>query len=412
MPEPTDTGAGTGVKGPFIPHSAYVTNFKLHVPDNILNEASLVEIYLGESILNPVLTTTISVQDTASVYKNLDAYKGAYVDLSMYNPNIGEDYTLDVKQVIYRIENRMPMNYNSESFNLQACDETLLNNARVRISYFWQCSNPGSIVDQVLNCAGAKNIIMPKPPSNIRNYQAANIHPFQIIAEQADFSINSNNDPSYLHFMTYRKFGSHHFESFQDMTKKAPVWYYYYNEKGQDTQQIGDPHSIMQYSFPCEFDLLSDIMNGLDFNPEYKTSMISVNPQSGEMYLVGGQVGDYGCGGIGGVISASAFSNMNSSQDDGCETAIEQYLHLRPPRMALLQSDKISLKMIVPFNPIIHAGDMIDVKFYAKRDDIEYDYGSGKYLIVSLTHNIKPGATMYATTTLECVSRSVGTGEV
>ena len=102
---------------------------------------------------------------------------------------------------------------------------------------------------------------------------------------------------------------------------------------------------------------------------------------------------------------------MNSSEDDGCETAIEQYLHLRPPRMALLQSDKISLKMIVPFNPLIHAGDTIDVKFYAKRDDVD-DYGSGKYLIVNMVHNIKPGATMYGTTSVECVSRTVSQGEV
>lgn len=405
MPEPTNIYP----KGPFIQHSAQIDNFKITVPDNILEETSLVEIYLSESLLNPMLTTSVVLQDTASLFKDLDQYKGRYIEMSISNPNIGSQ-GIDVRQVIYRIENRTPMNYNTESFTLQACDETLLNNSRLRISHFWQCTNPGDIVSQVLGCVGAKNIDV-QNPTNIRNYQAPNIHPFQIIAEQADFSINSQSTPDYLHYMTYRQFGTHHFQSIQDLAAKGAMWDYVYDEKGLDSNQIGNPHNIMQYSFPCEFDLLSDIMNGLDSDPQYKSSMTAVNPQTGEMYLIGGEVGGYGCGGIGGVISGSAFTNLNSSQDDGCETMIEQYLHLRPPRIALLQADKISLKIIVPFNPLLHAGDSINAKFYAKRSNVD-DYGTGKYLIVNMTHNIKPGASMYATTTLECVARTVGQGEV
>lgn len=407
-------------KGPYIPHSASIDYFDITVDNSMVSETSLAEIYMTESLLSPVLATSVVFQDTATLYKNLDNFKGAFLEMSLRNPNIdpesGRDRAalmssaLNIRQPIYRIENRTPMNYNSESFTLQACDDTLLNNARTRISFFWNCANPGTIAEQVLACIGAKDTKI-ESPSNIRNYQAQNIHPFQIVAEQADFSVNSKMDPSFLHFMTYRNFGTHHFQSMQTLAQCPPVWSYYYNEKGFDPLQIGDPHNIMQYSFPCEFDLLSDIMNGLDFNPEYKTTMIAVNPFTAAFNLVGGTVGGYGCGGIGGVISGSAFTNKGSSEDDGCETMIEQYLHLRPPRMALLQGDKISLKMIVPFNHRLHAGDVVDVKFLAKRDN-EADHGSGKYLIVNMTHNIKPGAVMYATTTLECVARSVSQGEV
>lgn len=408
-------------RGPFLPHSASLDYFNITVNDNMVEETSLAEIYMTESLLSPVLATSVVFHDTATLNKNLDDYKGAFLEMSLRNPNIDgsvgdreqeifSSSTLNVRQPIYRIENRTPMNYNSESFTLQACDDTLLNNARTRISFFWNCTNPGMIAEQVLACIGAKDTKI-EMPSNIRNYQAQNIHPFQIVAEQADFSVNGQMDPSFLHFMTYRNFGTHHFQSMQSLAQCPPVWSYYYNEKGLNDMQIGDPHNIMQYSFPCEFDLLSDIMNGLDFNPEYKTTMIAVNPFTAAFNLIGGTVGGYGCGGIGGVISGSAFTNKGSSEDDGCETMIEQYLHLRPPRMALLQGDKISLKIVVPFNHKLHAGDMIDVKFYAKRDG-DVDYGSGNYLIVNMTHNIKPGAAMYATTTLECVARSVSQGEV
>lgn len=382
------------------------------ISDRLLTEQSLVEVYLSETILSPTLQTTIFVHDSVPIYKNYDDYKGARIIMELSNPNIPSE-SLKIDQVVYRIENRKLINYHTETYQLQACDDTLLNNAKARVSAFYQCASPQQIVSEALNCVSAKAIDFGSmPPSNIRNYQPANIHPFQVVSEQADYSITSGGDPSYLHYMTYRNLGTHHFISMRELTLNPSVWNYKYNDKGFE-EQLADPNNIMQYEFPCEFDLLSDIMNGQVYKEisgeGFEPSITAVNPFNSGSSVVSNQVKNYCCGGIGGVMHASTYTNSGSHEDDGCETNVEQYLHKRPPRMALLQKDKISLKIIVPFNPKLHAGDMIYAEFWSKRDK-RIDYGTGDYLIVSLSHNVKNGG--YGITTLECVSRTVGQGEV
>ena len=399
-------GGPNSTKG--IPYSGFIDTIDIEgVGRAITDEASLVEVYLSETLLSPTLQTTVTVQDTVAINKNLDSYKSQFLNLSLYNPNI--DFTLRVKQPIYRIENRKLINYHTEGYQLQACDDTLLNNAKKRMSSFYKCTNPKAVVSEALNCIDAKKIDFGQmPPVNVRNYQPNNIHPFQVVSEQADYSITPDGDPSYLHWMTYRDLGTHNFKSLRELTMNPTVWTYQYNDKGFD-EQIKDPHNIMQYEFPCEFDVLSDIMNGLGAGKGFEPSITAMNMFSSGSHVVNNTIGNYCCGGIGGVMHASTFTNNGSHEDDGCETNVEQYLHIRPSRMALLQRDKISLKIIVPFNPTLHAGDMIEVNFIAKRDGSK-DYGSGDYLIVNLSHNIKTGG--YGISTFECVSRTVGYGEV
>ena len=401
-----------------VPYSGFIDDINVDdVPQKLVSEQSLVEVYLSETILSPTLQTTVFIQDTATMAKNYDLYKGKRLKIQLSNPNI--EQILKVDQVLYRIENRKMINYQTEGYQLQACDDTLLENAKIRVSSFYQCASPQQIVSEALNCVKAKQIDFGNnPPANIRNYQPANIHPFQVVSEQADYSITESGDPSYLHFMTYRDYGTHHFKSLKEMATNPVVWTYFYNEKGAN-EQLSDPNNIMQYEFPCEFDLLSDIMNGLvtgnggiwgeDEVTRITPSITAINPFNSGSSVVSNAVKDYCCGGIGGVMHASTFTNAGTHEDDGCETNVEQYLHLRPPRMALLQRDKISLKIIVPFNPMLHAGDKIRCEFWAKRDNT-LDFGTGEYVIVSLSHNVKSGG--YGITTLECVSRSVAWGEV
>jgi hypothetical protein len=78
--------------------------------------------------------------------------------------------------------------------------------------------------------------------------------------------------------------------------------------------------------------------------------------------------------------------------------------------MSLLDQDKIALRLTVPFSPFLHAGDVIDVSIPDKGVGNGEVYGSGKYLISSMTHNIKAGG--LGITTLECVSNTVAAGRV
>ena len=88
-------------------------------------------------------------------------------------------------------------------------------------------------------------------------------------------------------------------------------------------------------------------------------------------------------------------SNYNTEKDqDQCASEIEKYLLKRQARMSLLEQDKIALSLTVPWNPMLHAGKMIDVELPRKgveggKNEDKLLYGSGRYLIVNLTHTIK-----------------------
>lgn len=371
----------------------------------IFNEMAVTEIQLNESLLSASLETSILFQSSIHTLpmKNYDDFRNSEVKVKMANPNImtGPDdpFILETTQRIYRLENRKPMSYQLENFTIKACDQSLLNNEVTRVSDYYKCLTPSEVAHRALSALGVANVDIEEsfPP---RDYNAANIPPFQILAEQAEVAL-ATNDPSFLHFMTFKNGATHNFKSLRTMANQSPVWSYVYNVKGLGGQ-LGNPYNIMAYEFPCDFDLLSDIQNGVGMG----TSVISMNPFSGSTGIVGGNINE--AGGMGNGNNVDIVSDINTT-DDNCGVQAEDYTPLRKSRIGLIQPEMISLRLLVPFNPLLHAGEMINVAFHSSLNG-ELDYGSGDYLIVNMNHTIKTGG--YGVTTMELVSRSIGHGEV
>jgi hypothetical protein len=108
-----------------------------------------------------------------------------------------------------------------------------------------------------------------------------------------------------------------------------------------------------------------------------------------------------------------SFTNLGSATEQAsCNLEVEKYLPRRQARMSLLEQDKVALRVTVPWNPSLNAGKVITVELYDKSSPgaATYTYGSGNYLIASVVHNIKQGG--FATTTMDCVSTTVGIGVV
>jgi hypothetical protein len=236
-----------------------------------------------------------------------------------------------------------------------------------------------------------------------------------VVAQQANAALANGNDPSFVHYMTYKDFGTHHFRSIYSLTKEAPAINkpFVFAETGA-ASGYGHPLSIMTYNFPCDFDLLSDILNGIDVDGSFISSGIFGNLLAGFFGLMGNKSTECGLGG-GNMNIAKTNFNTEQAQDQ-CPSEIEKYLLKRQARMSLLEQDKIALSLTVPWNPMLHAGKMIDVEL--PRKGVEESagrenkllYGSGRYLIVNLTHTIKNGG--FSTTTMECVAQTAGQGIV
>lgn len=378
----------------------------------MLDQVTLVEATLGESLLTPGLQTTLRVHSYQHnlPIKVLDNFKNKTLRLKVERPileRFGYPAVMNIAQVNYRIDNRVPINNNTEEFLFHACDRTLLNDAATLVSKYWKCTSPSDVVSYVLrSCAGARNLDI-EGSCCPRDYMAENIHPFQVVNQQADVALANGNDPSFIHFMTYANNGTHHFRSLNSLTKQSPIMEYVYSEVGIK-HGYGNPSSLLTLSFPCDFDLLSDILNGIGPDGADINSFAAFNPLRKMFNLFGDQT--KGCG-VGSAMLKIAMSNMGSeAAQQMCPDYAKYFILKRQARMGLLEQDKIALRVVVPWNPILHAGQVIRLTLQNKEDPDTYNYGTGNYLIHSMTHTIKQGG--YAASSLDCVSVTVGGGIV
>lgn len=386
------------------------------INDELFIDLSVKEMTLTESLMTPGLQTSMTFHNFihTPTIKVLDNFKSAVVNLYFERPvlqGFGFPKDLSIYSRIYRLSNRKLINNNVEEFTLHGCDDTLLNDARNLVSKSWKCVTPSSVVSEVLqSCVGAKSMDI-EASGPARDYIAENIHPFQVINQQADVAL-AGDDPSFLHYMTYEGFasgqpiGTHHFRSLKSLTAgDRGVARFFFQETGANAG-FNHPESIITYSFLCDFDYLSDILNGLDLDGKLMSSLVTINPMLKQQSLLGNKA--VGCG-VGGGQYMTAFSNFNSAgEQDSCNTDVEKHLLLRQARMSLLEEDKLALRLTVPFNPVLHAGKMIEVYIINKSTGKYDNYGTGLYLIHSMTHNIKTGG--YGVTTMDCVAQSVGGG--
>lgn len=385
-----------------------LVNAQVAVGNETFQDITVKEIILGESLLTPGLQTAVTLQ--SFVYsqqpKTWGSYKNEPITIIMAD---SASRFMMVNQRVYRIDNReMDINVGqTESLTIHACDPTLLNDAKSLVSKSWKCTRPSSIVDYVLrSCVGAMNTQVDSADP-ARDYIAENIHPFQVIQQQCNVALYENNNPDFLHYMTFENMasgqGKHYFRALKKLESGAP-YKVYSNVDGGNSSLTAATRAI-NFSFPCDFDLLSDLLNGIDENGMPFNSVSVVNPMVGSIDLLGGSVG--GCG-IGKGNAKQAITNKGSSQQqNSCDLEVEKYLPLRQARMGLLEKDKIAFRMTIPWDPELHVGYVIGFNHLGKRENEGVPlYGSGDYLVVSLKHNIQLGG--FATTTVDCIHTNIG----
>ena len=374
------------------------------------------EVVLGESLTTPGLQTAVTLQ--SQIYntslKNFDQMKNKDITISMATADGSSQMV--VRQKVYRLDNRefMPLNIGqTEEFTVHACDQTLLNDAKSLVSKSWKCTKPSEIVDYVLNsCVGATDTDIESAGPG-RDYLAENIHPFQVIAQQCNVALANGDDPSFTHYMTFDPFGGggiHHFRSLKSLCERGTSKITYYQSETGAWPGDSSSQPAINFMFPCDFDLLSDLLNGVDEKGQNINTFSGMNLLSGAMQAFGNQAGmQGGCGIGGGNYKIGQTNSGTAGQQNGCEMKIEEYLLKRQARMSLLEKDKVALRITARWNPDIHAGDIITLHWWDKQTGRDL-YGSGDYLVSSMMHKIQHGG--FGTTTLDCVSTTAGGGVV
>jgi hypothetical protein len=379
------------------------------VSPSLLEQVTPAEVTLGESLLTPGLQTAVRCQSYFHniPIKDLNQFRNTKININIERPSLarsGIHTTMDVSNTLYRLDKRHLINDQIEEYTLHACHQTLLNDAKSLVSKLWQCSTPSQVTAEVLSgCAGAGPMnIEGAPPARL--YMAENIHPFQVVAQQGNAALQGGNNPDFVHFMTYEALGTHHFRSLKTMCSQSHVMDFYYDTTGAAAGGYGNPNGIMTHSFPCDFDLLSDCLNGMNESGSDISTFLGFNPFMRSVAQAGSQAG--GCGlGSGNPKTGSSAAGSEGMQNM-CPDLSEKYILKRQARMGMLEQDKIALRLVVPWNPILNAGKIIRLNLKNAHDWRLFNFGSGDYLIHSIMHNIKYGG--FSTLTIDCVSNTVG----
>lgn len=378
-------------------------------------DLTVTEVNLAESLLTPGLQTSFVCHSFVYARNDLDRFKNQSITLNLHNEFTRLTVT---NHKIYRLDSRALFNSVSslQQFVVHACDNSLLKDASLLVSKSWGCATPADVVNDMLGtkCIGATSPDVQSDSGPGRDYLADNIHPFQVIAQQANVAIDGD-DPSFVHYMTYENQGTHHFKSLSSMCNEVPQVTFEYAETGlaglKDYNHAfsGNRRPAIAFSFPCDFDLLSDVLNGISTTGQNINVLASFSPLTGDMSSFGSML--QGTCREGANYKSSITNSGTAKQQQSCPTNVEQYLLKRQARMGLLERDKVALRIIVPWCPDIHAGHLINFIIPDKRGKgMNQIYGSGTYLVASLIHKITLGG--FSTTTLDCVANTVGQGQV
>lgn len=392
-----------------------VDNFNISGDENNLSGVMIKEIVMSENLLTPGLQTFVRLHSL--IYqpqgKDFNQWKNKEITFSLKGKSNAQG-ELEVNQKIYRLEDRhfMPTNVGvTEEMTVHACDESTLQDAKTLVSKSWKCTQPSDIVKHVLDkCLKVKNKQV-DDATPARDYIAENIHPLQVIAQQANVALDKD-DPSFVHFMTYEDKGKHYFRSLKSMSDGSADFEYNQVDLEENTGLQGYENALyaINFSFPCDFDYLSDLLNGVDENGKDMNTAYFMNAVNKQAQLQGGDGQDDECG-LGGYNYKEGMSNKSTAeQQNTCNLDAESHLLKRQARMGLLERDKIALRITVPCNLNLHVGKKLRLVWKNKSDGSSLVYGSGTYLIASMTHNIKLGG--FSVTTMDCVASSVGSGVV
>lgn len=388
------------------------------VDSRFFEEFNIAHVTLTESLMSPTLQTKVNVQSYKhnGYVKDWDQLANKKIKIKIWRNLLldnGYNHELNIENTIYRVSDREQMSNQLETFNIMAIDDTALVNAEKRISKSWKCTTPSEITSDVLKgCVKVPKLII-EQSTPARTFFAENIHPYQVVAQQADVALANSNDPSFLHYITYENIlGTHRFESLYGMTRKSTTWKYDYSEAGVIAERWENINAMFAYINPCDYDILSDAMNGVDRNTgKNQQSLMAINPFNGIHSIIGGK--NSGCG-MGGQETDTAFTNKGSAgSEPNCEIDVEKHKLTRTARLGLLDQDKVAFRLTVAFNPNLHVGKMIELnipnKLYVNGDvQVQPEYSSGNYLISALTHRLVNNG--FGTTVIDCISKSVGNG--
>jgi len=403
------------------------------------------EIQIIESIDAPAMRMSIAIDDSTGM---INLMRGSeMIEIQLEDGINNKVYTYNMR--IYRLGPRLRFQKN-DKYVLEAVSNEFLINETTVITKSFKNKKASEIVKDMLKdtLKTSKKDFIEKTKDKIQCV-VPNWRPFDFFNWLGLRSVRDENAEQ-AGFIFWENFKGFHFKSMDKIIKDCKagtgqdkVFKYTYGEKNTTNSTAADYFGIQTVQYPNAFDSLLAVRNGqwagayctvsLDFaeNSKFQSASSPETPYKGkywnviEMYAKQTHLG-----------SKKPFLD-DDSQIRGLMNSVRR-IRYRPNQLHLWDDDKtttpsqgkypersqetstyvfcrkitfetIKLKIIVPGNLALHAGEAVDVEIpdpLAVKGKVEKDKTySGRYVIAGVRHQYKGGSAM--TTELELVKDSI-----
>jgi hypothetical protein len=247
-----------------------------------------------------------------------------------------------------------------------------------RVTKAWDKKNTDDVIKEIHKEIGSQKKIDVSSGFKQASFTSPSLMPMKAIEKAGALSgVESRG----FYYNTHRDGGSSNFKTMKDLASQGPKRQFVYNGAGSaDMSTLADPSVIfdLQYQGSSISTQKQTKAQGQRYNPQF--GKFDKNDKAGSGLSTPGL----------GVKEAEAkvgFPVINSPEQD------KEKRHIDRDKQNLNEYTS-KLKILVPIATDIHVGDVIDVKSGSATyfsDASPENSATGKWLVVSLIHNIDPG---------------------
>lgn len=331
-------------------------------------------IVIAEDINSTFLRSSIHIARD-SRYEMQEAIAGNKVQITI-QPQNGP--ALKVEHVVHKAKPSLHEGAKGLMGTIDGVDEDYTNYITKRITKAWDKKNTDEIIKEIHSEVGSKKKIEVSSGFKQASFTSPSLMPMKAIEKAGSLSGSGSKG---FYYQTHKDGGTTNFKTLKDLASQGPKRRFVYRGAGSaDPNSLGDPSTIfdLQYEGSSISTQKQTQAQGKRYNPQF--GKFANNDAAGQGLSSPGL-------GVSSQSANVAFPTINTIEQD------RENRHVDRDKQNL-NDYTAKLKVLVPICTDVHVGDVIEIKSGSATyfsDANPENSASGKWLVVSLLHNIDLG---------------------
>lgn len=364
------------------------------------------ELLFQENFFSPYISGSLSVVDSSDHYETLPLIGQELLTVRFVSLDEVYSYTF----YVYKISKIQKPDPRTSQYTMYFVSREQMQNNNVRVRRSFKDTKYSNMIESVLkNDLGTKKEIAIDPTLNEFTYVPPNIHPFSVIKRMTKHCVSEQTQQSnYAFFEDRRGFICGPISSF---ATTRPKFSYKLNENVDPQNpntpvRLMDPLSIMKFSVKKQTDTLDMLNRGIFASTLFGIDMLTRNIKEKtftyfEEFEKREHLNEHPLFVDTGQFNAGGNQFFTYTNEDALDN---DYISERDAQMKIELSSETSLRrrlqiqsydnnvftIVIPGNPVLFVGDVIDVdiRISINGEERRHRTLSGNTMITQITHSI------------------------